>query len=221
MCYALLTTWKPHCPRWQDHWQQRNLINPRNSGLQLPNKRFSHLSSVKFISLSSLSKTTLPELSAAGGGYTTHQFLTQLSSAKETQAYRTNCMRYPWETFPHWNKQHCDVSPTEILGTCCQTVCQEHIVLCNKLCGNHYKAPNPPPLPKHNIQMMEPFTVSGIDFTGVLYIWALEGEKKAYIFLCIRVPVLELSIWKRWQICQRKCSFKPFINSQAGNPCHK
>ena len=43
-------------------------------------------------------------------------------------------------------------------------------VTCNKCCGSHYRAPGPPPLPKHRVQMMDPFTVTGVDFTGALYI---------------------------------------------------
>ena len=59
-------------------------------------------------------------------------------------------------------------------------------VVCNKLYRNHYKPPDPPPLPKHRVQKMEPFTVTGINFTGALYIRSPEGEKKVYkcLFTC-------------------------------------
>ena len=69
-------------------------------------------------------------------------------------------------------------------------------VVCNKLSGNHYKAPNPPPLPKHRVQMMEPFTVTGIDFTGALYIRAPEGENKVYIclFTCASTRAVHLEV---------------------------
>jgi len=71
-----------------------------------------------------------------------------------------------------------------------------HCVVCNKLCGNHYKAPNPPPLPRHRVQMMEPFTVTGIDFTGALYIRAPEGENKVYIclFTCASTRAVHLEV---------------------------
>ena len=70
------------------------------------------------------------------------------------------------------------------------------LVVCNKVCGNHYKAPNPPPLPKHRVQMMEPFTVTGIDFTGALYIRSPEGEKKVYIclFTCASTRAVHLEV---------------------------
>jgi len=44
-----------------------------------------------------------------------------------------------------------------------------HCVIYNKLSGSHYKAPSSPPLPKHRLQAMNPFTVTGVDFTGALY----------------------------------------------------
>ncbi|XP_065920288.1 uncharacterized protein [Dysidea avara] len=74
---------------------------------------------------------------------------------------------------------------------------KQGIVLCaNKLCGSHYKAPNPPPLPKHRVQMMEPFTVTGIDFTGALYIRAPEGENKVYVclFTCASTRAVHLEV---------------------------
>ena len=71
-----------------------------------------------------------------------------------------------------------------------------HCVVCNKLCGNHYKTPDPPPLPKHRVQAMEPFTVTGIDFTGALYIRSPEGEKKVYIclFTCGSTRAVHLEV---------------------------
>ena len=68
--------------------------------------------------------------------------------------------------------------------------------MCNKLCGSHYKAPNPPPLPKHHVQMMELFTVTGIDFTGALYIRAPEGENKVYVclFTCANTRAVHLEV---------------------------
>jgi len=69
-------------------------------------------------------------------------------------------------------------------------------VICNKLSGNHYKAPNPPPLPKHRLQMMSPFSVTGIDFTGALYIRTSSGESKAYIclFTCASTRAVHLEV---------------------------
>ncbi|XP_065915750.1 uncharacterized protein [Dysidea avara] len=71
-----------------------------------------------------------------------------------------------------------------------------HCVTCNKLSGSHYKAPSPPPLPKHRLQMMNPFTVTGIDFTGALYVRTSRGESKAYIclFTCASSRAVNLEV---------------------------
>ena len=69
-------------------------------------------------------------------------------------------------------------------------------VVCNKCCGSQYIAPDPPPFPKHRVQMMDPFTVTGVDFTGALYIRAPEGENKAYIclFTCANTRAVHLEV---------------------------
>ena len=69
-------------------------------------------------------------------------------------------------------------------------------VVCNKLGGNHYKAPDPPPLPKHRVQAMEPFAVTGIDFTGALYIRTTNGEDKVYVclFTCASTRAVHLEV---------------------------
>ena len=72
----------------------------------------------------------------------------------------------------------------------------KHCVVCNKSGGSHYKTPDPPPLPKHRVQMMQPFTVTGVDFTGALYIRAPEGENKVYIclFTCANTRAIHLEV---------------------------
>ena len=69
-------------------------------------------------------------------------------------------------------------------------------VICNKLCGNHYKTPDPPPLPQHRVQAMEPFTVTGIDFTGALYTRTPNGESKVYVclFTCASTRAVHLEV---------------------------
>ena len=44
--------------------------------------------------------------------------------------------------------------------------------------------------------MMDPFTVTGVDFTGALYIRAPEGENKAYIclFMCANTRAVHLEV---------------------------
>ena len=69
-------------------------------------------------------------------------------------------------------------------------------VICNKLSGKPYRAPDPPPLPKIRVEESKPFAITGVDFTGALYVKAMGGEKKVYICLftcaCTRAVHLEI-----------------------------
>ena len=58
-------------------------------------------------------------------------------------------------------------------------------VPCRKVIGKPYKAPDPPPLPKARVTEAPPFTITGVDFTGALYVKEKE-ETKVYIchFTC-------------------------------------
>ena len=52
-------------------------------------------------------------------------------------------------------------------------------VTCRRVCGKPYSIPDPPPLPKVRTQQAPPFTVTGVDFTGALYVRGATGEEKA------------------------------------------
>jgi len=54
-----------------------------------------------------------------------------------------------------------------------------------KLAGQPYTAPDPPPLVKAHVLQSMPFEVTGIDFTGALFVRG-EQESKVYIF-CLPV----------------------------------
>jgi len=43
-------------------------------------------------------------------------------------------------------------------------------VVCRKLAGRPYTAPDPPPLVKARVQQSLPFEVTGADFTGALFV---------------------------------------------------
>lgn len=43
-------------------------------------------------------------------------------------------------------------------------------VSCTKLIGKPYKIPDPPPLPKLQVDWPNPFNATGVDFTGKMYI---------------------------------------------------
>ena len=69
-------------------------------------------------------------------------------------------------------------------------------VTCKKLAGKPYSAPDPPPLVKARVQQSMPFEVTGIDFSGALYVRGIGGEHKVYIclFTCAVSRAVHLEI---------------------------
>jgi len=70
-------------------------------------------------------------------------------------------------------------------------------VVCKKVVGKPYSIPDPPPLPKYRLQDCEPFTVTGVDFTGALYVRDTTGkETKCYIclFTCAATRAIHLEL---------------------------
>ena len=69
-------------------------------------------------------------------------------------------------------------------------------VTCKRVCGKPYSTPDPPPLPKSRTQLAPPFTVTGVDFTGALYVRTKSGEEKAYIclFTCANTRAIHLEV---------------------------
>jgi len=58
-----------------------------------------------------------------------------------------------------------------------------HSTICRCHSGKPYKPPDPPPLPKSRVQDVRPFTVTGVDFTGALYVKRGSEKIKAYVCL--------------------------------------
>ena len=66
-------------------------------------------------------------------------------------------------------------------------------VTCKRVCGKPYSTPDPWPLPKSRTQLAPPFTVTGVDFTGALYV-RVKVEKKRLIFAYSLMPIPDPSI---------------------------
>ena len=64
-----------------------------------------------------------------------------------------------------------------------------------------YRAPDPPPLPKAHINEGPPFSVTGIDFMGALYIKDSE-KKESIISAYLHVQLQELYTWKLYRTSQ-------------------
>ena len=55
-------------------------------------------------------------------------------------------------------------------------------VTCRKLAGRPYTAPDPPPLVGARVEQSMPFEVTGVDFTGALYV---RGERECKVYICL------------------------------------
>lgn len=70
-------------------------------------------------------------------------------------------------------------------------------VKCIKISGTPYSAPDPPPLPKDRVNFEYSFSVTGVDFTGALFIKGQNNDlRKAYVclFTCAATRAVHLEI---------------------------
>ena len=66
-------------------------------------------------------------------------------------------------------------------------------VICHKHCGKPYPVPDPPEICTRE---SEPFTITGIDFTGAMYVQDFNTKAKVYIclFTCATTRAIHLEI---------------------------
>jgi len=71
-----------------------------------------------------------------------------------------------------------------------------HCVICRKTEGRPYQVPDPPPLVKCRVQETHPFEVTGVDFTGALYVRDSGKESKVYVclFTCAVTRAVHLEV---------------------------
>ena len=70
-------------------------------------------------------------------------------------------------------------------------------VICRKVSSRPFNPPDPPPLPKCRLNDSPPFSVTGVDFTGALYVKNDVGqEKKVYVclFTCASTRAVHLEV---------------------------
>ena len=69
-------------------------------------------------------------------------------------------------------------------------------VTCRKTIGKAYTIPDPPPLPANRTSDTHPFTVTGVDFTGEIYVKSTHGLSKVYIclFTCANTRAVHLEV---------------------------
>ena len=95
-----------------------------------------------------------------------------------------------------------------------------HCTLCRRFEGRSYETPRPPPLPAFRVTEAPPFTFTGIDFAGPLYIKDTQGgQKKAWICLytCCVVRAVHLDLVTDMSVQTFLRSFKRFT-SRRGLP---
>ena len=81
----------------------------------------------------------------------------------------------------------------------CQVIRQllKKCVTCQRVIAKPYQAPDPPPpLAVTRTQASRPFQVTGVDFTGALYVRSTEGERKVYVclFTCAVTRAVHLEV---------------------------
>jgi len=71
-----------------------------------------------------------------------------------------------------------------------------HCTTCRRHTGKPYPIPDPPPLPAIRTRDCQPFTITGIDFTGAMYVRQADSEQKVYIclFTCATTRAIHLEI---------------------------
>ena len=58
-------------------------------------------------------------------------------------------------------------------------------VICRRVAGKPYPIPDPPPLPAARVQGGPPFSVTGVDFTGALYVKREDGAGEYKVYICL------------------------------------
>lgn len=60
-----------------------------------------------------------------------------------------------------------------------------HCKICRRYEGSHYKVPPPPPLLEFCVSEQPPFTFTGVDFAGPLYIRYPGSSESSKVWLCL------------------------------------
>ena len=92
-----------------------------------------------------------------------------------------------------------------------------HCVTCRKVNGKPYKAPDPPPLPTTRLVDSHPFTVTGVDFTGAIYVKTSTGQEKVYIclFTCANTRAVHLEVVTDLTVPTFVAAFRRFASRKS------
>ena len=83
--------------------------------------------------------------------------------------------------------------------------------------GKSYRAPDPLPLPKVRVAESPPFTVTGVNFTGALYVKTGGQERKVYIclFTCAATRAVHLEVVNDLTVDTFLLAFRRFFSRKS------
>ena len=90
-------------------------------------------------------------------------------------------------------------------------------VVCVKFGGKPYRAPPPPPLPEFRVQKSFPFSFTGVDFAGPLYLKGTGSKVWIVLFTCCSTRAVHLELVLNMTAEAFICSFRRFT-SRRGIP---
>ena len=93
-----------------------------------------------------------------------------------------------------------------------------HCLPCRKQMGKPYVAPESPPLPKVRVTESPPFTITGVDFTGALYVKGSTNEEtKVYIclFTCAVTRAVHLEVVSDLTVDTFLLAFRRFVGRKS------
>ncbi|XP_028394462.1 uncharacterized protein LOC114518655 [Dendronephthya gigantea] len=90
-------------------------------------------------------------------------------------------------------------------------------VTCRKTFGTPYTAPDPPPLPTYRMTDSHPFSVTGVDFTGAIYVKTPRGQEKVYIclFTCANTRAVHLEVVTNLTVPTFMSAFRRFVSRKS------
>ena len=90
-------------------------------------------------------------------------------------------------------------------------------VSCRKVIGKPYSIPDPPPLPHSRTKEGKPFEITGVDFTGALYVRNPQGEGKVYIclFTCGLTRAVHLEVVSNLNVETFLQAFRRFVSRKS------
>ena len=92
-----------------------------------------------------------------------------------------------------------------------------HCTTCRRHIGKSYTPPDPAPLPKSRTQEVHPFTFTGVDFTGALYVKSGNEEVKVYVclFTCATSRAVHLEVVTDLSTATFMLAFRRFVGRRS------